>query len=139
VSFFWTAGGTWLLDTVGGAFEDLARDRTAAAIALGVVVVVVKVTAGFLALGLARSRGSRRVRRLLLGVNATAALVLILWGGINVVVGALVLTDVIAPGDDVDEHALRWHVFLWDSWFLVWGLALALATVRFRRHMQDPR
>jgi hypothetical protein len=32
-----------------------------------------------------------------------------------------------------DEHALRWHVFVWDLWFLLWGLALALAIARFRR------
>jgi hypothetical protein len=32
-----------------------------------------------------------------------------------------------------DEYALRWHVFVWDLWFLVWGLALAVAAVRYRR------
>jgi hypothetical protein len=30
VSLFWTLGGTLLLDTVRGAIEDLARDRSAA-------------------------------------------------------------------------------------------------------------
>ena len=48
-------------------------------------------------------------------------------------VGALVLGGVITPSEPVNEHALRWHVFLWDLWFLIWGVALALATVRYRR------
>ncbi len=28
------------------------------------------------------------------------------------------------------EHGLRWHVFVWDLWFLLWGLALGLAAWR---------
>ena len=45
---------------------------------------------------------------------------------------SLVLAGVIAPAEDVDEYALRWHVFVWDLWFLLWGLALAVALARFR-------
>jgi hypothetical protein len=26
----------------------------------------------------------------------------------------------------------RWHVFVWDLWFLVWGIALGLAAWRYR-------
>jgi uncharacterized membrane protein len=74
--------------------------------------------------------------RLLLAANALASLALVLWGGINVAVGALVLGEVIVPAEDVDEHALRWHVFVWDLWFLVWGLLLALATARYRRDVR---
>jgi CHASE2 domain-containing sensor protein len=36
------------------------------------------------------------------------------------------------PSAPVDEHALRWHVFVWDLWFLVWGMALGLAAWRYR-------
>jgi Protein of unknown function (DUF3995) len=133
VSLFWTVGGTWLLDTVGGAVADLARDRSAPAIALGIVTTMLKAAAGMLALALARPRGTRLGRRLLLSANTLASLVLILWGGINVAIGSLVLAGVIAPAEDVDEHALRWHVFVWDLWFLLWGLALAVAIARFRR------
>ena len=51
----------------------------------------------------------------------------------HVAVGSLVVAGAKAPAEDVDEHALRWQVFVWDLWFLLWGLALALAIVRFRR------
>src|SRR4051812_14638330 len=52
VSLYWTAGGTLLLDTVGGAIEDLARERSLGAVAVGTATVVVKAAAGVLALAL---------------------------------------------------------------------------------------
>jgi hypothetical protein len=125
-TLYWTLGGTWLLDTVGGSLERLARDRGTAALLLGVVVVLVKVVAGWCALALATAPW--RTWRLVWGVNAIAAGVLCLWGGVNVVAGALVLTGALERVD-ADRHALLWHVFLWDAWFLVWGLTLAAAVV----------
>jgi hypothetical protein len=128
VSLYWSLGGTALLDTVGGAIEDLARDRSHGGIALGLTAVAIKVFAGVLALALRHLPLSGTRRRLLLIANAAAAVILCAWGGANVAVGALVLGGAITPAGDVDRHALRWHVFLWDLWFLVWGVALALAT-----------
>lgn len=130
VSLFWTLGGTLGLDTVGGALEDLARERSLGALALGVATVLAKAAAGVLALALLRPPPVRR-RGLLLATGAASA-VLVLWGGANVVIGGLVLGGAIVPSTPVDEHALRWHVFLWDLWFLVWGALLALAVARAR-------
>jgi hypothetical protein len=33
----------------------------------------------------------------------------------------------------VDRTALRWHVGVWDLWFLAWGIFLALATIGYAR------
>jgi hypothetical protein len=52
---------------------------------------------------------------------------------LNVLLGALVLSGVIHPAGSVDRTALRWHVGVWDLWFLVWGILLALATVGYWR------
>jgi len=49
-----------------------------------------------------------------------------------------VLTDAITPSGPVDEHALRWHVFVWDLWFLVWGVALGIAAWRYAREGRSP-
>lgn len=135
VSLYWTAGGTALLDTVGGAIEDLARERSPGSLALGGGTVLLKAIAGALALALAvaRPRASAVRRRVLLLANGAASAILCLWGGANVAVGALVLSGAITPATDVDRRALRWHVFVWDLWFLVWGVVLALAVVRARR------
>ena len=132
VSLYWTLGGTLLLDTVGGTFEDLARERSGAAIALGVLVVLVKVVGGLLALALVQPWGARIGRRLLLVSGVVGSVVLVLYGGVYVLVGGLVLGDVITPSGPVNEQTLRWHVFVWDLWFLVWGVALGLATWRYR-------
>jgi hypothetical protein len=133
LSLYWTAGGTLLLDTVGGAIEDLARERSPGAIALGTATVALKVAAGILALALVHVAAGGRRRRLLLLTNGAASAILCLWSGANVVVGALVPGGAITPSAGVDRHALRWHVLVWDMWFLVWGLALAVAVATARR------
>jgi hypothetical protein len=126
ISLYWTAGGTALLDTVGGEIEELARERSAGALALGAVTVGAKLAAAALALALTRP-AARAVVRL-----ATAGgILLAVYGGVLVVAGALVLAGAIDAAGEADEHALRWHVFFWDLWFLLWGLAL-LAAVRRR-------
>ena len=122
VSLYWTLGGTGLLDTVGGEIERLARERSAAAIAVVGATAVAKLLAGALALALLRSDW-RPLFRAAIGGGALLAL----YGGVLVVAGALVLAGAIDSSEPVDEYALRWHVFLWDMWFLVWGAALALA------------
>jgi hypothetical protein len=139
VSAYWTAGGTALLDTVGGAIESLAEDRSAAALLLGVGVVAAKLVVVVLALALLRP-----VRR---GVRVLALLaggLLTVWGAANVVLGGAVLTGLLDLGPVADERALRWHVLLWDAWFLLWGAALLLAVAAARRGAQrggavDPR
>ena len=77
-----------LLDTLGGAFEELARERSLGALALGTAVVLLKTTAGLLALALVQLWGARLGRRLLLIANGGASAVLVVWGGANVLVGA---------------------------------------------------
>ena len=105
--------------------EHLARDRSTAAVALAATVVVIKSGAGVLALLLLSP--AQRGWRMILALDILAAAALCLWGGANVL-GALVLRGAIERAD-IDRHALRWHVFLWDGWFLVWGIALALAAI----------
>jgi hypothetical protein len=122
VSAWWLAGGTALLDTVGGGMERLARDRSATALLLGGAVVAAKLVAAVLALALLR--GAARPVRLLALVGGG---LLVLWGGANVVVGGAVLTGAVDVGPVADPRALRWHVLFWDAWFLVWGLALVVA------------
>jgi hypothetical protein len=125
ISLYWTLGGTALLDTVGGALEELARERSAGAVALGTATVAAKLAAGALALAL-----TRPVRRLLARLATVGGVTLALYGGVLVAAGALVLAGAVEPDGETDEYALRWHVFVWDLWFLVWGVALALAARR---------
>jgi hypothetical protein len=137
-SFYWAAGGTIGLGTVGGAIEELARARDPGGVALGIGAGVLKVAGGMLALALVRPWGARLPRRLLAGATWAASVVLTLYGGLLVAVGALVLAGVIRPAGPVDRTALRWHVLLWDLWFLVWGLLLGVAAWHYRRLRREP-
>jgi hypothetical protein len=132
-SFYWALGGTAGLDTVGGAIEELARTRDPAGIALGIGAGLLKIAGGLLALALVHRWGRSIPRRLLLGAAWAASIVLTAYGGLLVSVGTLVLTGIIRPSSPVDRTALRWHVLLWDLWFLVWGLLLGVAAWQYGR------
>jgi hypothetical protein len=128
VTAYWTFGGTALLDTVGGYPEELARTRSAPAVLVGLLVIALKSTGGVVALALANPSGDRIRRRVVVVAAGVGSAVLTVYGGLLVAVGALVLTGVLDPAGPVDRRALSWHVLLWDLWFLLWGLALAVAT-----------
>jgi hypothetical protein len=46
--------------------------------------------------------------------------------------GLLVELGILHAGRDADHRALAYHAFLWDPWFLLWGL-LVLAAVHSSR------
>jgi uncharacterized protein DUF3995 len=133
VSLYWAVGGRGLVGTVGGFVEQMARRGGAAVVLLALVAVAAKVVGGLIALALVRPWGRVVRRRLLLMVSAVASVLLIVYGGLNVAAGALVLSGVLHPSGSVNRMALRWHVGVWDLWFLVWGVLLALATASFWR------
>lgn len=92
---------------------------------------------GLLALDLVRPWGRVLPRIWLLIVAGAASAVLVVYGALNVLAGVLVLTDVYHPSGPVDRTALRWHAGVWDLWFLVWGVLLAVATASYGRLSRD--
>ncbi|MGY1690069.1 hypothetical protein [Geodermatophilus sp. SYSU D01105] len=53
-------------------------------------------------------------------------------GALLVLVGAAALLGAFGL-PPADSRALRWHVLLWDPWFLGWGVLLAVGAVAHRR------
>jgi hypothetical protein len=127
VSFYWAFGGMAGIGTLGGRLEELGRNGDPMVLWLAGVAGVLKVAGAVLALALVRPWGRVVPRRLLLAAARVGAVVLVLYGGLNVGAGALVLAGVIEVGGAVDRTALWWHVLVWDLWFLVWGVLLGLA------------
>jgi hypothetical protein len=133
VSLYWAFGGEGLISTVGGYVQSFARQGGAGPVLVAAAATLAKVLGGFLALALVRPWGRVIPRPWLLTVAVAASAVLVLYGGAAVLAGVLVLSGAIHPSGAVDRNALRWHVELWDLWFLVWGLLLAVATAGYWR------
>ena len=128
VSFYWALGGQLGLDTVGqGAVEAAASGSLAIRAAL-LMIGLLKVAGGLLALALVQPWGPRRFPRwLLLAAGWAGAALLVLYGGGQVGVQLLVKTGVIATPADMDWRGFYGHLYLWDPWFLLWGLLLGVA------------
>jgi hypothetical protein len=137
VSLYWALGGRGLISTVGGYVEQFARRGGAAPVLVAWAVTVAKAAGGLLAFALVRPWGRLVPRAWLLIGSAGASMVLIVYGGLLVLAGALVLSGVIHPSGSTDWTALRWHVGVWDLWFLVWGILLAAATAGYWRRTAD--
>ena len=133
VSLYWAAGGHALIGTVGGYVQQFADRGGAGPLLAALAAAVAKVAGGLIALALVRPRKQAVRRRWLLIVSAGASALLVAYGGLNVLLGALVLSGAIHPGGSVDWTALRWHVGVWDLWFLAWGIFLTLATIGYAR------
>lgn len=129
ISLYWLLGGNTGLRSVGGSVERMARARSALALAALAAVVVAKCVAGAVAVRLARLTPAPWQLRRLAVVGGT---LLALYGHVLVVAGALALSGVV-DATGADRYALRWHVGLWDLWFAIWGLALAVAGRLARR------
>jgi hypothetical protein len=128
VSAYWAAGGTGLLDTVGGSFERAGVYPGPLVVAGLWLVVAVKLAAALLPLAAlttpARSRGIR-------GVLWLQTCLLIGYGFALTAAGLLVQSGLVPPAPGADQRALAWHTYLWDPWFLMWGL-LCLVAMRGR-------
>jgi hypothetical protein len=133
LSLYWALGGHALVSTVGGYAEQFARRGGALPVLIALAATLAKVAGGLLPLALVRRWGRVVPRGWLLAGSAGASALLVGYGGLNVLLGALVLSGVIHPAGSVDWTALRWHVGVWDLWFLVWGILLAVATVAYWR------
>jgi hypothetical protein len=54
------------------------------------------------------------------------------YGTVLTTAGLLVQAGVINSSSKPDWRALDWHAYLWDPWFLIWGLLIAAALARSR-------
>jgi len=132
VSLYWAVGGTAGLNTVGGVAVRMARSGGAAAAAVIAGTVLLKTLGGLLSLAMVRPWGRHLPRRAVGIAGLAGSALLILYGAVEVTGEALVETGVVRPAS-VDWTALRWHLGLWDPWFLIWGLLLAVATWGYGR------
>jgi hypothetical protein len=124
-SFYWAAGGTAGIGTLGPGIAAMARDPWF--VALVWATGLAKVLAGLLALALVRPWGRRIPRRMLLTGAWGAGLLLLFHGGDFVVQGVLALGGLVDVPPSAPWAAIRWYTFLWGPWFVVGGLLFCAA------------
>lgn len=134
MSFYWAAGGTLGVNTLGEGMLALALARDPELLTLTWITGVLKVIAGLVALALVQKWGSAIPHRLLLLGAWGAGLLFILYAAANFVQHGLMA----AGANDIPAllgsmAAVRWHLFFWDPFWLLGGLLFVGAAWSHRR------
>jgi len=137
LSVYWGLGGTTLLDTVGGWLERGGRAGDLVVVLALWAAVVLKVIAAVLPLLAIYRLGGMRWQRPVVVLTWIEAAVLVIYGLVLTTVGLMVQLGVIAASTSADHRALAWHAYLWDPWFLVWGLLVTAALLRTRHRNKN--
>lgn len=137
ISFYWGSGGTVGLDTIGGSIEKLAKQGDPAIYAAVWITGVLKVVGAALALALVQQWGLRLPRKPVLVLGWAAAALPTLYGGFLVAADALGETGAIKVSGPIDWTALKWHLWVWDMSFLIWGLLFFAALRVYRRGLGE--
>lgn len=125
-SLYWAVGGTFLVWSLGTGLRDSFSGREWLLVPVGAV----KLAAALAPVLLARSGWpAPRLTRALCWLGA---LVLVLWGGLNTVVGNAVLAGLVTPDGGYDRPGMIGHAWLWDPLFLAWGISLAVGLLTSR-------
>lgn len=104
----------------------------AAAVVLLSFVVLLKVIASVLPVIAIRADRTSPIRRVIRSLAWADAFVLTGYGLVYTVVGLLVQAGFVTASPDADHYAMAWHTYLWDPWFLVWGLLVTAALLNSR-------
>ena len=137
---YWAVGGRWLLNTVGISLSQPGQAGHLAALLAVWGAAAVKAVAAvlpLLAIGVwprTANGGLRRLARVLTWIEAA---ILVGYGLVLTASGLLVQAGVIEAVAHADRLALKWHAYLWDPWFLIWGIFVFLALWRSRPASQD--
>lgn len=127
VSAYWGTGGTGLLDTVGGTFQQWGRSGSAGALLLLWAVAIAKVVAAALPLLAVHTIGPTSTRRAIWRLAWADGLILGVYGLVFTGGGLAIQAGVVRAAPHADHRAQAWHAYLWDPWFLLWGLLVIVA------------
>jgi len=136
LSFYWAAGGTAGAETIGEAVTKPVLAREPGWIALLWATGVLKALGGLLALSLVQPWGRAIPRWMRLTAAWGAGALMFLYGGASMVQFTLMAAGVLSVPASVDATAVRWHLLLWEPWWMLGGLLfMAAAWLAGRRGM----
>jgi hypothetical protein len=142
ISLYWSLAAsfdwTWAIDGFLGAYtvgNEIARPVEAGDrgfIATLWVSVIIKALLALIPLALVQSWGGLFSSWLRVAGCLVAGLLLALYGLINGIQHLAMITGMTTTPEGLGERAARWHLFLWDPFWLLGGL-LFLATAWLAR------
>lgn len=139
LSIYWAAGGTGFGDTIGKELENLALSRDPGFVAILWITGLAKILIGILALALVQAWGRRIPRWILLTGGWATGLLLTLYSLANFVEHGLMQLGFMAVPKGLGEIALRWHLLLWDPWWLIGGALFTVATWQYSYRLSKPK
>jgi len=138
VSAYWGLGGRWLLDTLDSRIQEQALAGSAGIYVAVWAAAVLKVVAALLPLLALRGLANRRWSRTVWFLAWAAAVILTGYGLMQTTIGLLAQAGVIHAPATASARVLAWGAYVWDPWFLIWGLLAGSALLRGRHHGNPP-
>jgi hypothetical protein len=138
MSFYWAAGGTVGASTQSDIILKPAQAREPWFVALLWITGVLKVVAGLIALALVHQWGRWVPRWMLLAAAWAAGVGMVLYGGANLAVRGLMAVGLVATPEAMHSPAARWHLVLWDPWWLLGGILFVAAAWYATRRGRQP-
>ena len=132
MSFYWAAGGTLGLGTLGEGVGELAAAREPWFVGLVVVTGLVKLVPVVLVQATIRPWGRRVPRSVLVAALVLVGVGMVGYGLVNSVVQGLVFLELIDP-DEVDRVGLMWRLTFWNPWWMVGGMATGVVGLVYWR------
>ncbi|TYL37841.1 DUF3995 domain-containing protein [Natronococcus pandeyae] len=130
-SFYWAAGGTFALGTLGEGIESHAVAREGWFVTLVAVTGVVKLLPALLVLSLIQTWGDRLPWRIRLLAVGGLGVLSALYGAVSILQKTLVLIGVFSP-EDVDPAGFWGHFLIWDPVWVIGGLLLCVTAWSYR-------
>jgi Protein of unknown function (DUF3995) len=127
LSFYWAAGGTAGAETIGEAVTKPVLAREPGWIALLWATGALKALGGLLALALVQPWGRVIPRWMRLTAAWGAGALMFLYGGASMVQFSLMSAGVLSVPASVGTTAVRWHLLLWEPWWMLGGLLFMAA------------
>ena len=125
LSAYWAAGGTALLGLLSDGINEMAAERATSTIAMIWSVAVLKVAVALIGLGVLRGWFTSAVAPLALAVTRVVALGLVLYAGMQLAGGLLVVAGLIESGAETGT-AFRAYLLLWGPLWLAIGVGFSL-------------
>jgi hypothetical protein len=135
LSFYWAAGGTFGLNTLGEAIESLAAAGELWVSLLVAVTGAMKLIPSVLVLSLIRPWGDRFPLKVRLAAVAGLGILSFLYGGVQMAMKLLVLAGVFTP-EKIDTAGFWGHLLIWDPVWIIGGVLLC--TVAWNYHRRNP-